>query len=219
MASVTTLLFNANPLMRYDGYYVLSDFLQVPNLYPRGQQRVGLWVRRYLLGVDARGENDSPRVRLVTSVYGLLSCGWRILVCVGLVISASALFAGAGVVIAAGAVVAWLLAPAVRFTTYLVRGTPTERPRLWRFAWSSTLLAALVVVPLGSVPWIVRGRRPPSSNMRRSPWSGPPAGASSARCRSPTGSTSLRAGSWSSSIIRSCSWNWQTSNWPSSSSI
>jgi len=37
-AGVTTVLFNANPLLRYDGYYVLSDLIDLPNLYQRAQQ-------------------------------------------------------------------------------------------------------------------------------------------------------------------------------------
>lgn len=35
--SVQTILINANPLMRYDGYYALSDLLEVPNLRPKSQ--------------------------------------------------------------------------------------------------------------------------------------------------------------------------------------
>jgi len=33
VASVSTVLFNANPLMRFDGYYILADLLDIPNLY------------------------------------------------------------------------------------------------------------------------------------------------------------------------------------------
>jgi putative peptide zinc metalloprotease protein len=154
MASLSTILFNANPLMRFDGYYVLSDLLQIPNLYPRGQQRLRRWVRRFLLGLDVPPDNDSNRVRCVTAIYGMATFGWRILVCAGLAISASALFAGAGVVIAIGGVAAWLLAPAVRAVKYLWCGNGREKPRLGRFAWSVSLLAVLVVVPLGTVPWL-----------------------------------------------------------------
>ena len=39
IASVTTLLFNVNPLLRYDGYYILSDLVDLPNLYTRGQKQ------------------------------------------------------------------------------------------------------------------------------------------------------------------------------------
>jgi putative peptide zinc metalloprotease protein len=51
MASITTVVFNANPLMRFDGYYVLSDFLELPNLYSNGQQFVNYLGRRYLVGI------------------------------------------------------------------------------------------------------------------------------------------------------------------------
>ena len=38
ICSINTLLINGNPLLRYDGYYVLSDLLQIPNLYSKSQQ-------------------------------------------------------------------------------------------------------------------------------------------------------------------------------------
>ncbi|MEL7338602.1 MAG: hypothetical protein AAFN70_20610, partial [Planctomycetota bacterium] len=37
-ASMVTLMFNINPLMRFDGYYMLSDALDLPNLANQGQQ-------------------------------------------------------------------------------------------------------------------------------------------------------------------------------------
>ena len=41
ICSVTTLFVNANPLLRYDGYYILSDLVEVPNLATRAQSLVG----------------------------------------------------------------------------------------------------------------------------------------------------------------------------------
>lgn len=38
IAGISSLLFNGNPLMRFDGYYVLMDLLEIPNLYGFGQQ-------------------------------------------------------------------------------------------------------------------------------------------------------------------------------------
>ena len=38
VASVSTVLFNANPLLRYDGYYMLSDFLEIPNLQQKSKE-------------------------------------------------------------------------------------------------------------------------------------------------------------------------------------
>ena len=38
IAGVSTVMFNGNPLLRYDGYYILSDVTQIPNLRARAQQ-------------------------------------------------------------------------------------------------------------------------------------------------------------------------------------
>src|SRR5262249_62374866 len=38
VCSVSTVVFNANPLMRYDGYYVLADWLEIPNLRDRSNR-------------------------------------------------------------------------------------------------------------------------------------------------------------------------------------
>ena len=53
-AGLVTLVFNANFLMRFDGYYILADLLEIPNLYSLGQQDVQYLARRYLMGVPAR---------------------------------------------------------------------------------------------------------------------------------------------------------------------
>lgn len=49
VCSVGTLLVNANPLLRYDGYYILSDLVEVPNLSGRTQSLMSGAVRRWLL--------------------------------------------------------------------------------------------------------------------------------------------------------------------------
>ena len=52
ISSVSTLLFNGNPLLRFDGYYVFSDAIEIPNLATRAARYYGYLVRRHLLGVD-----------------------------------------------------------------------------------------------------------------------------------------------------------------------
>ena len=49
VCSVGTLLINANPLLRYDGYYILSDLVEVPNLAGRAQGLLPQKLRRWLL--------------------------------------------------------------------------------------------------------------------------------------------------------------------------
>jgi len=64
IAGVSTVLFNANPLLRYDGYYMLSDWLEAPNLQQRSREFIKGVVKRRVWGVrkgmesDAGGEGD-----------------------------------------------------------------------------------------------------------------------------------------------------------------
>jgi putative peptide zinc metalloprotease protein len=51
IASVSTLLFNANPLLRFDGYYILSDLLDIPNLHQRGTALIRHVWEKYVFAV------------------------------------------------------------------------------------------------------------------------------------------------------------------------
>jgi putative peptide zinc metalloprotease protein len=81
VSSVSTLVFNANPLMRFDGYYILSDLLEIPNLRQKSaaviQRKLGAW----LLGLRERPDPFFPaRRRWLFAAYSIASCvyGWLI---------------------------------------------------------------------------------------------------------------------------------------------
>ena len=57
IASISTLVVNANPLLRYDGYYLLSDLLEIPNLSGRAS---GLWGERLRDWLLAQPRSDDP---------------------------------------------------------------------------------------------------------------------------------------------------------------
>lgn len=85
VCSVNTLLFNGNPLLRYDGYYVLADLLNVPNLAQQARQALlSLWARWLTGDRDEEFEPTSPRWWMLV-VYGSLSAVYRLFVTVGIV--------------------------------------------------------------------------------------------------------------------------------------
>ena len=52
IASVTTLIFNANPLLRYDGYYILADIAEIPNLRQKATQILSRKAGEWFLGIE-----------------------------------------------------------------------------------------------------------------------------------------------------------------------
>ena len=85
VCSVSTLLFNANPLMRYDGYYILSDLIEIPNLRQKAttimHRKLGSW----LLGLPEPPDPFLPQRRqVVFAGYAVAAVVYRWLVMLGI---------------------------------------------------------------------------------------------------------------------------------------
>lgn len=81
VCSVSTLLFNANPLMRYDGYYILSDLLEIPNLRQKAASVLRSQLNAWFLGLPMPVDPFLPRRRLwLFALYSVASAlyGWLI---------------------------------------------------------------------------------------------------------------------------------------------
>ncbi len=85
ISSVSTVIFNANPLMRYDGYYMLSDFLEIPNLAEKSKVLLRDAFSRVCLGIETREDAFMPQTGrgwLVT--YSIASTLYRWVVLFGI---------------------------------------------------------------------------------------------------------------------------------------
>jgi putative peptide zinc metalloprotease protein len=81
VCSLSTLVFNGNPLLRYDGYYVLTDALEVPNLAQRAAALFWRGAARIALGIDIGGQRLwPPRHRTLLVAYAVASFLYRLLV-------------------------------------------------------------------------------------------------------------------------------------------
>ncbi|TWU59983.1 HlyD family secretion protein [Rubripirellula tenax] len=151
--TLTTLLFNANFLMRFDGYYLLSDVLDLPNLAASASQAVRYVTSRFFLGKRLR---LAPEIRgrfVVLFGYGVAAAIWRVVVCLGLAIAASNLLHGFGLILAIASLVLWWGVPAYRVAKVIgeasVAGARCRRHLLTRLM----PLAVAVVVGAFFVPW------------------------------------------------------------------
>lgn len=85
ISSITTVIFNLNPLMKYDGYYMLSDLLEIPNLTRKAQrlsQEAFAW---YCLGIRPTPDPFMPvDGRFWFVVYSLASAAYRWVVLFGI---------------------------------------------------------------------------------------------------------------------------------------
>ena len=78
LCSVSTVLFNGNPLMRYDGYYILADWLEIPNLRDRANRYIQKIAMDWALGIEVAPEAYMERSRKVLFVtYAVVSYVYR----------------------------------------------------------------------------------------------------------------------------------------------
>ena len=85
IGSVSSLLFNGNPLLRFDAYYVLSDYLEIPNLYQKAQTHCLYLGEKYLLKSknitsSARDQKEST----ILASYGVASFIYLLIVSFGI---------------------------------------------------------------------------------------------------------------------------------------
>ena len=79
IGSVSSLFFNGNPLLKYDGYYVLADAIDIPNLYQRSTKFLGYLCQRYLFGINTLTSPASgPGEGKWFVVYGISSFLYRL---------------------------------------------------------------------------------------------------------------------------------------------
>ena len=152
IGGISTLLFNGNPLLRFDGYYVLADAVEIPNLAGRANRYYGYLVQRYLFGVaDARTPVSAPGERPWFAFYGFASTVYRLFILVTIVLFLAEEYLVAGVLLGVAAVllqVAYPLARQIRF----VISSPILRNRRLRALGSLTGLVGLVIAALFYLP-------------------------------------------------------------------
>ena len=152
IASVSTLLFNANPLLRYDGYYILSDILEIPNLAQRSKQYLYYLVRKYVWSVkQARNPAHSRGEKGWFVFYGIASTIYRVFICVRILMFVADKLFMFGLILALAAAVAWVLVPLGKFLHYLLTSGELMRVR-GRAIASTALTLGAIVIGVGFVP-------------------------------------------------------------------
>ena len=149
-AGVASLLINGNPLMRFDGYYILSDWLELPNLSGSGQKYIASLFQR-IVGIERPPDNRSPRTRRIVAVYAVASLVWRNMVYAGLLLVLYAMVSKLGAFVADAALVlavaAILLNPVRNAVRFLRKQQTLSMKRLWIVA-----AGALGCVASGGLP-------------------------------------------------------------------
>lgn len=166
IGGVSTLLFNGNPLLRFDGYYVFSDWIEIPNLGSRATRHLGYLVQKYLFGVkDAEQVTSIRAERNWFILYGIAAFIYRMFIMFAIIAYIAGRFFIVGVVMAIWAITTQMLLPLSKSISFLANGPKlrSNRPRaiLTTLGLLVAALGLLFVMPAPSAT-IVEGVTWPS---------------------------------------------------------
>jgi putative peptide zinc metalloprotease protein len=149
IGGVSTVLINGNPLLRFDGYYVLSDVIEVPNLAQRSIRYLGHLVERYVFRVPGIGRfNAALYERFAMLLYAPTSWGYRLLVMLGIGTFVASHYFVVGVGIAIFTVIMGLLLPLAKALWRVMMGPRYRlcRGRATGLAFGAIAVAAVAIL-------------------------------------------------------------------------
>lgn len=155
MAGVATVFFNANPLMKYDGYFVLSDLLGIPNLRARSKRETLSTLKHYALGLepDSPAANQTEHISLLS--YGVLSSIYATMLMITIPLMLASRFQVLGLLVGAIQIGTTLFVVPKKLHEYLFHSPETEpvRPRARRVGYAlaigTPLILLLCPIPTG----------------------------------------------------------------------
>ena len=151
IASVSTLIFNGNPLLRFDAYYILSDLLEIPNLAARAQRYYAYLVQRYVFGLTGvPNPVTSGGERAWFLLYAPASFTYRIVIVAGIALVVGPRYFFVGVAMVIWLITATFIWPAFKMLQFVLVAPALGQKRL-RAAAATAAAAILCWVGVGIV--------------------------------------------------------------------
>jgi putative peptide zinc metalloprotease protein len=153
VAGISTLVFNGNPLLRYDGYYILADVLEIPNLAQRAARYWGYLVNRYVFRTDGLKDfvaNNGERAWLL--LYAPASFLYRQAVMLSIAVFIASQYLAAGIALAVWSLLTGVALPICKALWQVLAGPYLHhnRPRAVTITFGAILatVIGLLLIPV-----------------------------------------------------------------------
>ncbi|MFO0921701.1 MAG: hemolysin D [Pirellulales bacterium] len=156
ICSVSTVMFNGNPLLRFDGYYILMDILEIPNLRQKSTEVVKRWFQSICLGLELQENPFLPqRNQFWFGAYTVAAVIYRWVVVVGIVLFLNAVLKPYGLQVLGrlfaitgfGGLIAAPLWSTIKFFRTPGRAAKMKKPRV-------AITAAVAAAAIGLVAFV-----------------------------------------------------------------
>ncbi|MEM9549612.1 MAG: PqqD family peptide modification chaperone [Pseudomonadota bacterium] len=144
IGGVSTLLFNGNPLLRFDGYFVLADLVEIPNLGQRANKYFFYLIRRYVFGLkDADSPVTAKGERRWLLTYSIAAFVYRIFISFAIALFVASKFFFIGIALALWALFNTFAMPLWKGLKYLFTGPELRLKRGWAMGVTGLAMGCL----------------------------------------------------------------------------
>jgi putative peptide zinc metalloprotease protein len=145
IAGISTVVFNVNPLLRYDGYYILADLIQIPNLRSRANQYLTYVMERRLFGLKLPDFEATTGERQWFVFFAIASFCYRMFVVFAIALFIATQYFIVGIVLALWAILTSVFYPIFKGVGYLLLHPKLRRHRVRALSISGAIVVGLVV--------------------------------------------------------------------------
>ena len=146
IGGISTLFFNGNPLLRFDGYYIFADLIEIPNLASRANNYLGYLWQRYLFGIkSATSPVTADGERFWFLVYGIASAIYRVVITFSIIVFIAGKFFVVGVLLAIWACSTMLAVPIGKAIRFILASPLVQQNRLRTVGVTTAMLGVLLV--------------------------------------------------------------------------
>ena len=153
IGSVSSLFFNGNPLLRFDSYFILSDILEIPNLYEQSKKQWYYFVEKYIFRLK---ELTPPSHFYLESFwlysYGVLSFLYRLFIALLIAIFVGDQWFAVGVLVVIITIYMWIVKPQYSFIKYLFKNEKLYKTR-YRTVFISGSFMTLLIFLFAIIPF------------------------------------------------------------------
>jgi putative peptide zinc metalloprotease protein len=152
IGSVSSIFFNGNPLLRFDSYFILSDLLEIPNLYETSKKQWFYLIEKYIFNSENTISPSKTKVEAFWMYsYGFGSFFYRLLVAYIIAIFVADQWFLLGVIVVLLSLYMWIIKPFFTFLKYIFTNQNLLKNRLKvlgiSFSFFIFLYILLFVIP------------------------------------------------------------------------
>ena len=150
ICSVSTLIFNGNPLLRYDGYYILSDILEIPNLRQKSNSILSRFLAQTCLGIEQQEDPFLPqRNRFMFGAFTVAATIYRWVVLFSILWFLNQVFEPYGLkvlgqIVAATSIVTMIVQPLYQLWQFMNTPGRLRKMKYWRVYTTVAVVASLL---------------------------------------------------------------------------